>query len=142
MFAVTCEFHFCYGHRLLNYDGKCAHLHGHNGLVEITLEKESLDEKGMVLDFSELKQVVNAWIDKNIDHKMVLDENDPLASMLAELNEPMYLMKRPPTAENFARLFFEYVKESGYPVSRVVFHETEKCSATYSCDTKNCTSCE
>ena len=31
MFRVTKEIHFCYGHRLLNYDGKCRHLHGHNG---------------------------------------------------------------------------------------------------------------
>ena len=28
MYKVTREIHFCYGHRLLNYDGKCRHLHG------------------------------------------------------------------------------------------------------------------
>ena len=37
MYRVTKEIRFCYGHRLLNYSGECRHLHGHNGLAEITL---------------------------------------------------------------------------------------------------------
>ena len=131
MFAVTREFHFCYGHRLLNYNGKCAHPHGHNGRVEITLESETLDVQGMVLDFTELKHLVGGWIDENLDHKMVLAEEDPLVPMLAEMNEPMYLMQCPPTAENFAKLIFDLVKGRGYPVRKVVFWETAKCAATY-----------
>ena len=131
MFAVTREFHFCYGHRLLNYNGKCAHPHGHNGRVEITLESETLDAQGMVLDFTELKHLVGGWIDENLDHKMVLAEEDPLVPMLAEMNEPMYLMQCPPTAENFAKLIFDLVKGRGYPVCKVIFWETDKCAATY-----------
>ena len=48
MFRVTREFHFCYGHRLLNYEGKCRYLHGHNGKAVITLEAPGLDKLGMV----------------------------------------------------------------------------------------------
>ena len=40
MFRVTREIDFCYGHRLLRYDGKCKHLHGHNGRAVISIEKE------------------------------------------------------------------------------------------------------
>ena len=36
---------FCYGHRLLNYEGKCRHLHGHNGLLEVAIESDSLDHR-------------------------------------------------------------------------------------------------
>ena len=43
MFRVTREITFCYGHRLLNYDGKCRHLHGHNGRADQTLEAPPLD---------------------------------------------------------------------------------------------------
>ena len=43
MFRVTKEIHFCYGHRLMNYDGKCRYFHGHNGKVEVELSAESLD---------------------------------------------------------------------------------------------------
>ena len=38
MFRVTREINFCYGHRLLNYDGKCRYLHGHNGTAVIAIE--------------------------------------------------------------------------------------------------------
>ena len=131
MYSVTREFHFCYGHRLLNYDGKCAHPHGHNGRVEITLESETLDERGMVCDFTELKRLIGDWIDENLDHKMVLAGDDPLVAVLAAMNEPMYLMPCPPTAENFAKLIFDLVKGRSYPVRKVVFWETDKCAAAY-----------
>ena len=55
MFKVTKHIDFCYGHRLLNYDGQCRHLHGHNGRVEVDIESEKLDERGMVHDFSDIK---------------------------------------------------------------------------------------
>ena len=58
MFRVTREIHFCYGHRLLNYDGKCRHLHGHNGRAVITLQGSELDDRGMLVDFGEIKQKI------------------------------------------------------------------------------------
>ena len=77
MFQVTKEIYFCYGHRLLNYDGKCKYLHGHNGRAIITVESATLDERGMVLDFSDIKRVVSAWIDEQLDHRMLLQRTDP-----------------------------------------------------------------
>ena len=56
MFRVTREIDFCYGHRLLNYEGKCRYLHGHNGRAVISIEGEKLDHRGMVLDFSDIRQ--------------------------------------------------------------------------------------
>ena len=50
MFQVTREIRFCYGHRLLNYDGKCRHLHGHNGRAIITLETDRLDSQRLASD--------------------------------------------------------------------------------------------
>src|SRR5262245_31920288 len=52
MYLVARAISFCYGHRLLDYDGKCRHLHGHNGKAVITLEAGELDRLGMVVDFS------------------------------------------------------------------------------------------
>ena len=49
---ITKSIDFCYGHRLLEYDGKCKHLHGHNGLIEVDIEADSLDDLGMVMDFT------------------------------------------------------------------------------------------
>jgi len=131
VYTVTREFHFCYGHRLLNYNGKCAHPHGHNGKVEITLASDQLDERGMVMDFADLKITVGTWIEKNLDHQMILRKDDPLVSVLTALNEPMYLMETNPTAENLARLIYEQTKSLGFPVFYVSFWETGKCMATY-----------
>ena len=94
MFRVTREIDFCYGHRLLNYDGKCKHLHGHNGRAVITIESPQLDERGMVIDFSDIKRVVSNWIDENLDHRMILHRDDPARESLEKLGEPLYLGRR------------------------------------------------
>jgi len=131
MFRVTREIDFCYGHRLLNYEGKCKYLHGHNGRAVIVIEAEELDHRGMVLDFSDIKRVVSTWIDDNLDHRMILHGEDPAREMLQKLGEPMFLMDRNPTAENIARLIFEYTKSQGFPILETHLWETPRAFATY-----------
>ena len=132
MYRVTREIEFCYGHRLLNYDGKCRHLHGHNGRAVITLQGSGLDRCGMLVDFGEIKQKVQRWIDENLDHNLLLCRDDPLLPVLRERGERVFAMDCNPTAENIARLIFERAKESGLPVVEVVLWETEHCCSTYS----------
>jgi 6-pyruvoyltetrahydropterin/6-carboxytetrahydropterin synthase len=131
MFQVTREIDFCYGHRLLNYEGKCRYLHGHNGKAIITVEAPTLDVRGMVLDFSDIKQVVATWIDENLDHRMILCKDDPVIPMLQEMNEPLYLLDENPTAENIAKLIFEKTRAAGFPILEARLWETPKCFATY-----------
>ena len=88
MYRVTREIAFCYGHRLLNYDGKCRHLHGHNGRAVVVLQAAELDERGMLVDFGEIKKHVQRWIDDNLDHNMLLCREDPLLPTLIERGEP------------------------------------------------------
>jgi 6-pyruvoyltetrahydropterin/6-carboxytetrahydropterin synthase len=131
MFRVTREIDFCYGHRLLNYDGKCKYLHGHNGRAIIALEAEGLDERGMVLDFSDIKRVVSGWIDENLDHRMLLHKHDPYVRVLQDLGEPLFLMDENPTAENIARLIHTFTASRGFPVVETHLWETPHCFATY-----------
>lgn len=131
MFRVTREIDFCYGHRLLNYDGKCKYLHGHNGRAIIAIEGETLDERGMVLDFSDIKRVVSTWIDENLDHRMLLHKNDPYVKLLQDRGEPLFLMEENPTAENIARLIHEFTASRGFPVVETHLWETPHCFATY-----------
>jgi 6-pyruvoyltetrahydropterin/6-carboxytetrahydropterin synthase len=133
MFRVTREIDFCYGHRLLNYDGKCRYLHGHNGRAVITIEGEKLDSRGMVLDFSDIKKTVSTWIDENLDHRMLLRRDDPVVPVLQEMGEPLYLLDENPTAENIAKLIFDQSKKLKLPVPivEVRLWETPKCFATY-----------
>ncbi len=131
MYRVNKSIHFCYGHRLLNYEGKCRHLHGHNGQVEIELEGEELDERGMLTDFGEIKGVMKTWIDDHLDHRMILRRDDPAVEPLLAQNEPLYLIDENPTAEALARLIFEETRRQGFPVVRVVLWETPDSFAVY-----------
>ncbi len=131
MFQVTQEIHFCYGHRLLNYEGKYKHLHGHNARAIITLERETLDDKGMVVDFSDIKKTIRTWIEDELDHRMILSEEDPVLPMLKELGEPLFVIPSNPTAENIAKIIFDYAKEKGLPVVEVRLWETANSYATY-----------
>jgi 6-pyruvoyltetrahydropterin/6-carboxytetrahydropterin synthase len=131
-YRVTVQIHFCYGHRLLDYDGACAHPHGHNGLVEIELESEGLDDRGMVFDFGDVKRDVKAWIDQRMDHQMILRKDDPLVPWLEQQGEPFMILDDNPTAENIARVIYRHVREAGYPVRSVQLWETPTSHATYS----------
>ncbi|MBI3316151.1 MAG: 6-carboxytetrahydropterin synthase QueD [Candidatus Omnitrophica bacterium] len=131
MYKVLKEIHFCYGHRLLNYDGKCAHPHGHNGKIEIELEAEALDERGMVYDFGDIKEIIQRWVDKELDHRMILKKDDPLAPLLRGMRETCFEMDENPTAEALAKLIYEYAKSKKLPVSKVTFWETTSSHATY-----------
>ena len=131
MYRVTREIRFCYGHRLLNYDGKCRHLHGHNGRAVITLEAAQLDRLGMVMDFSQIKDVVSSWIDEALDHKMLLHKDDPVLPMLKQKGEPIYVMDVNPTAENIAKLVYDFTAKQGFPVVEVQLWETDHCFAAY-----------
>src|SRR5262245_51722652 len=131
MYCVTREITFCYGHRLLNYAGKCRHLHGHNGRAVITLATEFLDKLGMVMDFTALKQVVGRWIDEALDHRMLLHRDDPALAYLQAQGEPVFVMDVNPTAENIAKLIYDYTARQGFPVVEVRLWETDSCYATY-----------
>ncbi|MDR1270532.1 MAG: 6-carboxytetrahydropterin synthase [Planctomycetaceae bacterium] len=131
MFTISREFTFCYGHRLQNHSGKCAHPHGHNARVRIVLESDCLNEQGMVFDFTEQKRTIGQWIENHLDHRMILQNNDPLVEILEQMNEPIFLLPQQPTAENIARLLFEKTEEFGFPVQSVTFWETDQCSAEY-----------
>jgi 6-pyruvoyltetrahydropterin/6-carboxytetrahydropterin synthase len=132
MYRVTREIPFCYGHRLLNYAGKCRHLHGHNGRAVIALEGPRLDALGMLVDFGEIKEKVQRWIDENLDHNMLLSRHDPLLPLLQQRGERVFVMEENPTAENIARLIYEHAHEQGLPVVEVTVWETENCHASYS----------
>jgi 6-pyruvoyltetrahydropterin/6-carboxytetrahydropterin synthase len=131
MYSVTKRIEFCYGHRLLDYDGICQHPHGHNAVAEIEVQAAELDRRNMVCDFGDIKKIVKGWIDKELDHKMLLRADDPLVKPLQQLGEPVFLLDSNPTVERIARLIFEYTLRQGFPVVRVTVWETPTSFAEY-----------
>ena len=131
MYLVTKRIDFCYGHRLLDYDGNCKFPHGHNAVVEIDVQAEALDHRNMVVDFSDLKKVVKAWIDRELDHKMILRRDDPLTAVLRGMGEPVFELDSNPTAERIARLIYDTSRELGVAVVAVRVWETPTSVAEY-----------
>ena len=132
MYLVTKRIEFCYGHRLLDYGGVCKHPHGHNAVAEIDVRTDQLDKRNMVADFSDIKRLVKGWIDRELDHKMILRHDDPLVEPLKQLGEPMYLLESNPTVERIAKLIFDQARELGFAVIRVRVWETPSSFAEYS----------
>jgi 6-pyruvoyltetrahydropterin/6-carboxytetrahydropterin synthase len=129
--TIVKRLHFCYGHRLMDYDGKCAHPHGHNGILEIELSSQQLDQRGMVYDFTDVKRHIQEFIDREIDHRMLLREDDPIVPALESIGEPVFTMKENPTAENIAKLIFGEAKARQLPVVAVRLWETLDAFAEY-----------
>jgi len=131
MYRVTETVDFCYGHRLLRYQGKCAHLHGHNGRIEIELSSGSLDNQSMVADFGDISRIVRGWIEQNLDHRMLLHKDDPLVAVLRRHDEPVFLVDGDPTAESIARLIYDFAASQGLKVTQVRLWETDSSVASY-----------
>jgi 6-pyruvoyltetrahydropterin/6-carboxytetrahydropterin synthase len=72
MYHLTIHTHFAAAHNLLNYDGDCENLHGHNWKIEATVSTETLDEAGLGIDFKLLKKYSNSIMDM-LDHKYLND---------------------------------------------------------------------
>jgi len=72
MYHLTIQTHFAAAHNLLNYQGDCENLHGHNWKVEVTVQTENLDEAGLGIDFKILKRHTKNVMDY-LDHKYLND---------------------------------------------------------------------
>ncbi len=115
MFRISKEFHFCASHHLttLPQGHKCRNMHGHNYIVMIELESETLDEHGFIIDFHELK-LLRDYIDEEFDHRHLND-----------------VMDIPPSTENVAYHFYTWCKERWSQTCAVRVQETPKSWAEY-----------
>ena len=116
----------------MKHAGKCRNLHGHSVKASITVEQRQLDEQGMVCDFSDVRECVEAYIDQQLDHKLLLHRDDPLIPMLVESNERFLALDEHPTAEVLSKMLYQHVKQCGFNVVRVALWETASACASYS----------
>lgn len=137
MYQLTTEHSFDSAHFLAGYDGKCGNLHGHRWRVLLTVQSETLREdqhqKGMCVDFAELKKDLRTEMDA-LDHVLIIEQGSLRESTMKALQEEKFqVVEMPfrPTAENFARYFYELFTLKGYPVAKVEVYETPNNSAVY-----------
>lgn len=118
--TVSVRHNFETAHRLPHLPGKCQSLHGHSWWVEVVVGGE-LDESGVLVEFGPFKKWLRRWIDDQLDHGVMLGEDDPLAAVLPEYDTKVYTVAGWPTVERVAELLAD--------VARDVLHELES-SAT------------
>lgn len=114
MHLIRIEIIFDSGHRLLDYEGKCAFPHGHTYRAEVFLEASSLDALGLVFDFTELRSRVKEWIDNNWDHAFLANSRDTeLISGLKPISKgKLYEFDgENPSCEVMSRELYRKVKE-------------------------------
>lgn len=118
MFTSEVVVRCCYGHRLHGYNGRCARLHGHNGVVTVRVAADALDAQGFVADFYEVQRIARAAVDR-FDHAMILGPDDPVLLVLKAMREHHVELASPPTAEHLARLTLDAmaaaISQAGHP---------------------------
>lgn len=108
---IAKEFNWEMGHRLPEHFGKCKNIHGHSYKMMVELEGE-LDEKGMVMDYYELKKIINPIIE-NLDHAFMVNQNDkPVVEFLETIDSKKIIVKFDSTVENITRYFLNTISKS------------------------------
>ena len=114
---ITKQFSFEMAHALRNYDGLCRNIHGHSYKMDITLAGQPLNDEdspknGMVMDFGDLKKLVNEEIISLLDHALVLNAKTDaqLIEVLKQNYEKIVTMEFQPTTENLLNFIAEKIK--------------------------------
>ena len=117
---LTKEFTFESAHALDGYDGLCREIHGHSYRLFVTIKGEPICEEGnpkmgMVMDFGDLKRIVNSEIVDRLDHSFVLrnsEQNEELKEVLGTKFKKVVLVDYQPTCENMLSDFAERLQRA------------------------------
>lgn len=141
---ITKEIEIDMGHRVPNHKSKCRNLHGHRYKIEVGVDDKVIatpgsSDEGMVIDFSDLKQIMMDEIDAKFDHGFVMYADDIFAEQFnkMKLNEgqKIIFVGFIPTAENLASHWYHLIKprlaERKIKIHHVKIWETPSSTATY-----------
>ena len=140
---ITKQFSFEMAHALRNYDGLCRNIHGHSYKMDITLAGQPLQDEnspknGMVMDFGDLKRLVNEEIISLLDHALVLNAKTEksLIDILKQNFEKIVVVDFQPTTENLldfiANKLMKRLPEN-VKLCRVRLRETDTSYAEWCC---------
>jgi 6-pyruvoyltetrahydropterin/6-carboxytetrahydropterin synthase len=131
---LTKSFTFEMAHALIKYDGKCKNIHGHSYKLEVTVIGDPLTtdghpQDGLVIDFGDLKKIVNASVINIYDHSLVMKDDYPndLKEILSGNFERLEYVNYQPTCENLIADFADKIIDklsSEVRLHHLVLHET------------------
>lgn len=134
---INREFGFDMGHMLPDHLGGCYRLHGHRYRLDVCLDDDlatSGAERGMVMDFARLKQVVEREVIDRFDHRFAVCRSDPRAQGLLDTlseDDGLIFTEQPPTAENLVTIIAGLLADTGLPIMTLRLWETPTCSAMW-----------
>lgn len=140
---ITRKLEFDAGHRISTHTSQCRHLHGHRYMIEITLSgniisDEGVAQQGMVMDFSEVKQIAKSVLVDHWDHAFLVYAGDTqvLYFLQSMQDHKTVVLDAQPTAENLAVIAFgilDHAYQDNYgnhlQLERVRLFETPNCWA-------------
>jgi 6-pyruvoyltetrahydropterin/6-carboxytetrahydropterin synthase len=129
---ITKEFRFEGAHALPGYDGKCRNIHGHSYLMYVTVKGENLNgtnspKEGMVVDFKQLKAIVNENIVDVLDHALIMHAASPLSQELAQAYPNVIMVDFQPSTENLICWFAQVLSDKlpqGVELFSIKLYET------------------
>jgi 6-pyruvoyltetrahydropterin/6-carboxytetrahydropterin synthase len=141
---VTKRFGWEMSHLLEGHNGLCKNNHGHSYHLDVSVEgpiQKNSSSRGMIIDFKDLKEIVNRCIVDKFDHAYVYNVNDGNSREIGALFEKKgmktfkFLLRT--TAENMATWMFREINlelrkkyKSSIKCKRIVLWETETSSVT------------
>ena len=140
---ITKKIEIDMGHRVPNHKSKCRNPHGHRYVIEAgvddkVISKKGASDEGMVIDFSDLKQILMEEIDEVYDHSFTMYKEDEYAGIFYGLLEDklkINFVDFIPTAENLAKHWFELIepklKKKKIKLHHIRIWETPTSTATY-----------
>jgi len=135
MYKVEKRFTLPIGHRLSKHPGLCKNIHGHNLTILVGVKSEKLNLNDMVIDFSDLKEIVNNLL-QYWDHALLLSADDYKLTALIEPDAKVQSFPFDPTAERLGEVLFfrlrDILKENfNVELEYVTIYENENSKATY-----------
>jgi len=111
---IAKEFRWEMGHRLPEHFGNCKNIHGHSYKMIVELEGE-VNEKGLVLDFYDLENIVEPIIDK-LDHSFLVYGGDKeIITFLEKMNSKKVIVDFQSTVENITKYFLSEISKNKFP---------------------------
>lgn len=135
---VSKRFSFDMAHALYGYDGPCKNIHGHTYHLSVTLLGQPIQNSddvklGMVIDFSDLKRIVNEQILNTYDHALVINKEAPYSKndLLFKEFEKVILVDYQPTCENLLLHYVELIQAALPTVYTLVSVRLEETPTSY-----------
>jgi 6-pyruvoyltetrahydropterin/6-carboxytetrahydropterin synthase len=141
MLTITRKLEFDAGHRIPDHNSQCRNLHGHRYALHITLagavvNRDGQSDNGMIMDFSEIKEIASRHLVDLWDHAfLVYDKDITVRQFLDSLpDHKTVVLDRVPTVENLAQIAFNKLKsvfqnETGLTLTKITLYETPNCWA-------------